>query len=84
MITFDDFNALKKGDKLVDKHGRRWAVLSNAFVYKAITRCQVRCPQHAAEELRFIDLGPGNKGIMDEEIALLIELNDPKAFVEKS
>jgi len=84
LITKKSFAALKTGDKLVDKFGRRWEVMNNATVSGDTPKCMARYPGHDAEELRYLDFGSKNKGVMDEEFALLVELNNPKAFVEKA
>ena len=83
-ITRKEFSELKKGDVLIDFHGREWSVLSDAEQRDSFFCIMVENPNKEYEELSWMDLGKDNSGIMDEEIALMIELNHADAHIRKS
>jgi hypothetical protein len=71
-ITREIFANAKSGDEIEDKYGRKWNVIQN--LGDDPPTLFVQCPGHRAEEVYFYD----DLGIVDEEMATIIELSDPK------
>lgn len=86
-ITERKFSDLKKGMVMVDSDKEEWTVVSDAScnLGSSIVCVWTRAEAYSggAMELCWMNLGEGNTGIMDEEIALVMELNHPNAFIKK-
>jgi hypothetical protein len=82
-IKFEDFETLKKGDKLVAQNGVEWDVLREATRSGKLISCFVRCPGKGAELVRFLHF-LDMEGIYNEEASKIDDLNHPTCRVKKA
>ena len=78
MITEEDFCSATTDHVLVDKYKREWKIIK-VVEGGPFPSLIVQCPKHREEKVSFC----GNLGVIDEEIATIVELNCPKAHIEK-
>jgi len=82
-ITEQEFSSLKKDDVMIDAEGESWIVHSDAKRDGSSIRAWVKDMYLGnIVELRWMNLGEGGVGIMDEEIALVMVLNHAEAHIQ--
>lgn len=74
-ITQEEWRNLKPGDGIKDKLERKWEIIRRDPMGNP-DRLFARCPGHDVERL---DWNGGQ--ILDEEWAIIIELNDPSVTI---
>jgi hypothetical protein len=73
-ITQEQWQALEPGDRLKDKHDRLWEVIQRDPGNN--NRLLAKCPGHITDRLDWHD-----GQILDEEWAIIVELNHPSVTI---